>query len=507
MRNLRAYLAEEREATGGLVPTDRQIVVERFRDELGDWRICILSPFGARVHAPWALAIEHKVHERLDVEVHAIWSDDGIIVRLPEADEAPPSEVVILDPEEIEDLVVGEVAGSALFAARFRENAGRALLLPRRRPGSRTPLWQMRQRAADLLAVASRYASFPILLETYRECLRDVFDVPALTSVMADIRARRVRGASVDTQLPSPFASSLAFAYVANFMYEGDAPLAERRAQALTLDREMLAELLGSDELRDLLDGGALVQLEAEMQALDDRWQAKTLGAAHDLLRRLGDLSDAELAARVGPGVEPAELLADAPGRPGPDRRRGPDDRQRGRRPVSRRAWAWRRRPASPRPSWPRSTMPCSSWCAGGAGPTGRSWPGSRRPASAWGSERSRRCCSAWSRTGAGSTRGVPTRRARARVVRRRRAAPDPAPAFAGRAAPPGRADLGRGPGPLPSCLAGRRRHRRSDPDRRAARPAVRGRRPAPGRAHPGQRPRTRRAGLPGPRLRAPAAR
>jgi ATP-dependent Lhr-like helicase len=311
IRNLRAYLLEEREATGGILPTDRQLVIERFRDEVGDWRIAVLSPFGARVHAPWALAIEAKIRDRLGVAVQAIWSDDGIIVRLPDADDAPPSEVVILDPDEIEELVVAEVGHSALFASRFRENAARALLLPRRRPGSRTPLWQQRQRAADLLAVASKYGSFPILLETYRECLRDVFDVAALTSVMADIRARRIRVASVDTQLPSPFASSLAFAYVAQFMYEGDSPLAERRAQALTLDRRMLAELVGSEELRDLLDGGALDQLEAELQALDDRWQAKTAGAAHDLLRRLGDLSDAELAARVGPDVGPAELLAD----------------------------------------------------------------------------------------------------------------------------------------------------------------------------------------------------
>jgi ATP-dependent Lhr-like helicase len=293
------------------LPTDRQLVIERFRDELGDWRIAVLSPFGARVHAPWALAIEAKIRDRLGVAVQAIWSDDGIIVRLPDADDAPPSEVVILDPDEIDELVVGEVGHSALFASRFRENAGRALLLPRRRPGSRTPLWQQRQRAADLLSVAAKYGSFPILLETYRECLRDVFDVPALTALMADIRARRVRVASVDTPFPSPFASSLAFSYVAQFMYEGDSPLAERRAQALTLDRRMLAELVGSEELRELLDSGALVQLEAELQALADRWQAKTIGAAHDLLRRLGDLSDDELALRVVAGVDVAELLAD----------------------------------------------------------------------------------------------------------------------------------------------------------------------------------------------------
>ncbi|HVM01099.1 MAG TPA: DEAD/DEAH box helicase, partial [Acidimicrobiales bacterium] len=298
VRNLRAYLDEERAATGGVLPTDRRVVVERFRDELGDWRICVLSPFGARVHAPWALAVEARIRRCLDVEVHAIWSDDGIVVRLPEADEAPPADAVVLDPEEVEELVVGEVASSGLFASRFRENAARALLLPRRRPGSRTPLWQQRQRAADLLAVARNYGSFPILLETYRECLRDVFDLPALVSLMADVRARRVRVTSVDTSSPSPFASSLAFSYVASFMYEGDAPLAERRAQALTLDRRMLAELVGSDELRELIDPAALAQLESELQALDERRWAATADAAHDLLRRLGDLSAEELDAR-----------------------------------------------------------------------------------------------------------------------------------------------------------------------------------------------------------------
>ena len=298
VRNLRAYLLEERASTGGSLPTDRQVVIERFRDELGDWRLCVLSPFGARVHAPWALAIETKIRERSGIEVQAIWSDDGIVVRLPEADESPPADSVIIDPEEVEELVVGAVGSSAIFASRFRENAARALLLPRRRPGSRTPLWQQRQRAADLLSVASQYGSFPILLETYRECLRDVFDLPALVSLMTDLRNRKVRYVQVDTEMPSPFASSLAFAYVASFMYEGDAPLAERRAQALTLDRRMLAELVGTDELRELVDPTALAALEAELQALDERRHARSLDAAHDLLRRLGDLTEQELDAR-----------------------------------------------------------------------------------------------------------------------------------------------------------------------------------------------------------------
>ncbi|MEA2685678.1 MAG: ATP-dependent helicase Lhr and Lhr-like helicase, partial [Actinomycetota bacterium] len=298
VKNLRAYLDEERSVTGGVLPTDRQIVVERFRDELGDWRVCLLSPFGGRVHAPWALAIEARVRDRLGLEVQTMWSDDGIVVRLPEADECPPLEMIVVDPDEVEELVVGELANSALFASRFRENAARALLLPRRRPGQRTPLWQMRQRSADLLAVASKHGEFPILLETYRECLRDVFDLPALTEILAGIRSRTVRLVSVETASPSPFAASLAFAYVANFLYDGDAPLAERRAQALTLDRAMLADLLGAEELRELVDPGALAALEDQLQALDERFWARSADEASDLLRRLGDLTRDELRAR-----------------------------------------------------------------------------------------------------------------------------------------------------------------------------------------------------------------
>jgi ATP-dependent Lhr-like helicase len=315
LRNLRAYVAEEIEATGGLLPTDRQVVVERFRDELGDWRLCVLSPFGARVHAPWALAIQARLRAGVGDEdgidaPQAVWSDDGIIVRLPEADTAPDPSVVAIDPAEVEDLVVAATGSSALFAGRFRDNAARALLLPRRRPGSRTPLWQQRQRAADLLAVAAGYPQFPILLETYRECLRDVFDLPALTRLLADIAARRVRLAAVELDTPSPFASGLASSYVAAFLYEGDAPLAERRAQALTLDRRMLAELLGTDELRDLLDGEVLAALEDELQALDERRFARDPDGVADLLRRLGDLSPLELAARCVGGSASADAWA-----------------------------------------------------------------------------------------------------------------------------------------------------------------------------------------------------
>ena len=302
--NLLAYLDDERAATGAL-PTDRRVVLERFRDELGDWRLCLLTPFGGRVHAPWALAIEARLQEHLGLEVQTIWSDDGIAIRLPEGD-APLDGIEALlfpDPEELEDLVVGQLATSALFASRFRENAARALLLPRRRPGTRTPLWQQRQRAADLLAVASRYGSFPILVETYRECLSDVFDLAALREILTDVARRDIAIHSVETVRSSPFASSLLFDYVAAYMYDGDAPLAERRAGALTLDRDLLRELLGQEELRELLDPEALADLELNLQALTEDRQASTLDGVHDLLRRLGDLDETEVAARTEGGA------------------------------------------------------------------------------------------------------------------------------------------------------------------------------------------------------------
>jgi len=305
--NLLAYLEDEREATGAL-PTDRRVVVQRFRDELGDWRLVVLTPFGARVHAPWTLALEARLEERLGLEVQTIWSDDGIAIRLPEGDGTLDGvdDLLFPDPEEIEDLVVGRVGQSSLFASRFRENAARALLLPRRRPGSRTPLWQQRQRAADLLAVASRYGSFPILVETYRECLSDVFDLPALREILAGVGSREIAVHRVETARSSPFASSLLFDYVAAYMYDGDAPLAERRAQALTLDRDLLRELLGQEELRELLDPDALADLELSLQALADGRQVATVDATHDLLRRLGDLTEAELAARTAGGADAA---------------------------------------------------------------------------------------------------------------------------------------------------------------------------------------------------------
>jgi ATP-dependent Lhr-like helicase len=314
--NLVAYLEDEREAAGAL-PTDRRIVVQRFRDELGDWRLVILTPFGGRVHAPWSLALEARLGDRLAGEVRTIWSDDGIAIRLPEGDDVVSiaEELLFPDPEDVEDVVVGQVASSALFASRFRENAARALLLPRRRPGTRTPLWQQRQRAADLLAVASRYGSFPILVETYREVLSDVFDLPALRDVLGGIARRDISVHSVETQRASPFASSLLFDYVAAYMYDGDAPMAERRAGALTLDRDLLRELLGQEELRELLDPDALADLELSLQALTEDRRATTADQLHDLLRRLGDLSEDELAARSEGGAAVAaewlrELIA-----------------------------------------------------------------------------------------------------------------------------------------------------------------------------------------------------
>ncbi|HLZ36827.1 MAG TPA: DEAD/DEAH box helicase [Mycobacteriales bacterium] len=308
--NLVAYLGEQRASTGH-VPDDRTIVVERFRDELGDWRLVVHSPFGAQVHAPWALAIAARARERYGVDAQTMHADDGIVLRLPEVEDPPPADLALPDPDDVEALVRAEVGGSALFAARFRECAARALLLPRRTPGRRTPLWQQRQRAAQLLQVASAYGSFPIVLETMRECLQDVFDVPALVALLRDVVARRVRVVDVETSVPSPFARSLLFGYVAAFLYEGDAPLAERRAQALTLDPALLADLLGQTDLRELLDPDALDDVERELQHLVPERHVRDREGAADLLRVLGDLTTAE-AARRGVAEEWLRALAEA---------------------------------------------------------------------------------------------------------------------------------------------------------------------------------------------------
>ncbi len=287
-RNLIAFLREQERATTA-VPSDRTVVVERFRDEIGDWRVCILTPFGARVHAPWAMAVGARLRESLGLEVQSIWSDDGIAFHLPDADSPPATDLLVLDPDELEELVLAELGQTALFGARFRENAARALLIPRRRPGERTPLWQQRLKAQGLLQVARKYSSFPIMLETYRECLQDVFDLPALKRLLGRLRARELDLVDVETATASPFASSLLFDYIATYMYEDDTPPAERRAQALSLDRDLLRELLGQEELRELIDSAALAEVEASLRPFPEDPER-----LHDLLRLRGDLASGE---------------------------------------------------------------------------------------------------------------------------------------------------------------------------------------------------------------------
>ncbi len=304
--NLLQYLRDQL-AAARAVPDATTILVERVRDELGDWRICVLSPRGGRVHAPWAMAVAGKIREETGVDVETIWGDDGFVVRYPDVDQPPDPRLLVPDPDEVQSLVVRQLGATALFAAKFRENAARSLLLPKRRPGMRAPLWQQRKRAADLLAVASRYGSFPVLLETYRECLRDFFDMPALVSTLSEVRRRAIRVVTVDSDKPSPFAASLLFSYVASFLYDGDAPLAERRAQALAVDQSQLRELLGDAELRELLDAGALDAVERQLQRLDERYRVKHADGLHDLLLAIGDLTREEIAGRSAtPGVAAA---------------------------------------------------------------------------------------------------------------------------------------------------------------------------------------------------------
>ena len=317
--NLIGYLTEQKDATRH-VPDDRTIVVERFRDEIGDWRVAVLSPFGGQVHAPWALCVAARMRERFGIDVQAMHGDDGIVFRLPDLEFEDGAavgqqlvELVTLEPEEVSELVTQEIGGSALFAARFRECAARALLLPRRRPDKRQPLWQQRQRAAQLLEVASQYPSFPIVLEAVRECVQDVFDVPGLVELMGDIRSRAVKVVDVESSQPSPFAKSLVFGYVAQYLYEGDSPLAERRAAALALDPSLLSELLGQGEalaLRDLLDPEAVARTEAELQRLTPERGARDAEDVADLLRVLGPLSVRDVVARAAEGFEPAAVEA-----------------------------------------------------------------------------------------------------------------------------------------------------------------------------------------------------
>lgn len=297
--NLLAYLAEQREATGSL-PTDKTLTVERSRDEVGDWRIILHSPYGMQVHSPWALAVNARIRERLGVEGAAVASDDGIIARVPDAAAEPPgADLFVFEPDELEQIVTDEVGGSALFASRFRECAARALLLPRLNPNRRSPLWQQRQRSAQLLEVAKRHPTFPIILETLREVLQDVYDLPALLRLTRQIGERRIRLVEITTSQPSPYARDLLFGYVGAFMYEGDSPLAERRAAALSVDPALLSELLGKVEMRELLDPDIIAQFEREAQRLDPDRRARGIEGVADLLRILGPLDATEVAARL----------------------------------------------------------------------------------------------------------------------------------------------------------------------------------------------------------------
>jgi ATP-dependent Lhr-like helicase len=295
--NLLRYLEDQVAATAR-IPSDEDIVIETCRDELGDRRVCVLTPFGSAVHAPWCMAVTSKLRAQYGLEVESMWSNDGFVLRLPDSDEVISQQDLLPSPAEFKDLVLRQLGSTSLFAAKFREAASRALLLPKRRPGMRTPLWQQRKRSADLLAVASRFSSFPILLEAYRECIRDVFDLQAAAAILSGIQRGSIRVTTVESTRPSPFATSLLFAYVANYIYDGDAPLAERRAQALSIDQSQLEELLGDSDLRELLDATALDEVEARLQSLEPEYRARHADGVHDLLLKLGDLSETELAVR-----------------------------------------------------------------------------------------------------------------------------------------------------------------------------------------------------------------
>ena len=399
-RNLVSYLSEQQAATGSL-PTDQTVIFERFRDELGDWRVCVHCALGTGVLTPWALAVEHSARERYGMEVQATATNDGMVLRVPDTEsEAPSAELIICDPEVIESVVTDEVGGSALFAARFRESAARALLLPRRDPKSRSPLWQQRMRSAQLLTVAAQYPEFPIVLETMRECLTDVFDLDGLLDVQRQIASRTIRIVEVETSEPSPFARSLLFGYVGAFVYEGDVPLAEKKAAALSLDATLLAELLGKDGLKQLLDAEVIASIEADLQGLSADRQVSGSEQLFDLLRTAGPFTRAELAVRSAPSLdlEPAlqQLIMD---------RRTVEVRIAGEQMIAvaedvpgcatvsasrcRREW----RPASPSRRPGRSRISC---CAG-RGPTGHSWLRRLPAATDWAEQWSMRPVTRWS--------------------------------------------------------------------------------------------------------------
>ena len=382
--NLVAYLREQQAATR-VVPSDETIVVERFRDEIGDWRLCVLSPFGGRVHSAWGLALGQKIREERELEADAIWSDDGIVIHLPDADEPPPADLVMVEPDELEDLVVRELSGSALFGARFRENASRSLLIPRAYPGKRTPLWQQRLKSQSLLEVARDFPRFPVILETYRECLRDVLDLPSLRQILTDLHSRKLGLVEVETPTASPFASSLLFDYVATYMYEGDTPNAERRAAALALDRDLLRELLGQEELRELIDPEALDEVEAQLQHRTEAGRAGDRDALQQVLRNVGDLTAAGVR-RAGRRGLLGHLDAGEAGRRAARRGWSGSAARSATSPARTPAFtatrsACRRRPGCRRPSSRTIPTRCAPWCAATPAPTGPSRPRSSPPA------------------------------------------------------------------------------------------------------------------------------
>ncbi len=417
IENLLAYLAEQKEATGSL-PTDRTLTVERSRDEVGDWRVILHSPYGMHVHAPWALAVNARIRERLGVEGSAVASDDGIIARVPDAESEPPgAELFVFEPDELEQLVTDEVGGSALFASRFRECAARALLLPRLNPNKRSPLWQQRQKSAQLLEVAKNHPTFPIILETLREVLQDVYDLPALLRIARSIGDRRIRLVETTTSQPSPFARDLLFGYVGAFMYEGDSPLAERRAAALSVDPALLSELLGKVEMRELLDPAIIAQFEREAQRLDPARRARGVEGVADLLRLLGPLTAAEVAARLQPADTAGEAsTAGDAATAGEGSTAWPCSGRRGG--VDRRAGG------------PGRTAACHAGgrrgVPGRAGRCAASHPGERRRGRAGGGDRG--CRSVARRPRCGTPRRYPHRvpRARRRPARRPRRAARP---------------------------------------------------------------------------------
>ncbi len=463
--NLVTFLREQEAATR-VVPSDRAIVIERFRDEIGDWRVCILTPFGARVHAPWGLALTARLRDSLGLEVQSIWSDDGIALHLPDADTSPPLDDLMLEPDEVEDLVMTELGGSALFGARFRENAARALLIPRRRPGERTPLWQQRLKAQSLLQVARRYGSFPVVLETYRECLQDVFDLPALKQILRGLKTRELDLVDVETPSASPYSSSLLFDYIATYMYEDDTPPAERRAQALSLDRDLLRELLGQEELRDLLDADAVDEVERQLQG-----RARNADELHDRLRRVGHLRPDEYepeqaeallrerrAIEVRVGGDEVLLAAEDAGRYRDALGAMPPRRASGRLPRE------DRRAAALAPAAVRALARAVHDSRG----RGAIRPRARAGGGAAGSARARRQARSWR---------APPRRHGTRVVRPGRP-PAPAPRLARRVAARGRANGAGGVRSLPARLARGRPASDSEGGARAAPGA-----PAPGGA------------------------